>query len=259
MPDREPWYVPETVPLHPAVADELKRWKPRDLAALFNDTRAHFTTTLAQTVETDVLSAGGAVERLAAVYGEFQELRERQTALEQRVQDARARYVAASAAMPTVTWENWDQYREGALSAPRLGEVFEEASVALARTSPDSLASLLRALPYILQDPRCVVPDDQHEDLHIAGGRIELTCPITCRRYTQPMVSRKCGHVFDYSGIHQYLHGDASTKDCPMTGCGQKIAMRDMVRDEVMELRCRVDQARTAAATAADAASVPTL
>lgn len=102
---------------------------------------------------------------------------------------------------------------------------------------------ILKVLPYIWNDPTCVIPDLQNpadeDDLQIEGGKIELTCPITCKPYEAPLISRKCNHVFDRDGIQNYLQG-YTTRDCPQAACSQVVSMRDFVRDPIMELRCKI-------------------
>ncbi|CEP62249.1 SUMO ligase MMS21 LALA0_S05e01222g [Lachancea lanzarotensis] len=258
-----PHSVPEAVPLHREVAQELQEWKPRDLSGLFNDIRGHFSQTLTEAVEEGNMM-DKTVLALSEAYKDFQTLQQRQSILASRVSDTRARYVASCNELPEVTWENWDMYREGALQAPQLHQVFAETPGRNPTVSKDQTSILFHAIPYILRDPHSVVPDpksnddDDDDELQIAGGRIELTCPITCKPFEKPMVSRKCGHVFEFEGFQQYLQGQPS-KDCPIPGCDQKLSGRDLVPDQVMEMRCRVSKVQETHKAKNEAFSIPTL
>ncbi|SCV04995.1 LANO_0G16182g1_1 [Lachancea nothofagi CBS 11611] len=248
--------IPESVPLHRSTVQELHSWRTRDISAIFNETRSQFSNTLNQLAETDLKDASS-LSSLAQVYKDFQNLESQQKVLQGNITDAKTRYRTQSDELPPVTWENWDAYREGRLQAPKLSNVFadvEREKKGNARAMPnDSLSRLFKALPHILADPQCILPDERtDDDLQIEGGRIELTCPITCMPFKKPMISRKCGHVFDFDGIEQHLAGQP-TKDCPQSGCGQKVAMKDLIRDEVMELRCKVAATKSTSAKAEEA------
>ncbi|SCU98184.1 LAFA_0G16160g1_1 [Lachancea sp. 'fantastica'] len=256
-----PHGIPEAVPLHREVARELQKWQTRDLSGLFNDIRGHFNQALIEAIDEGTVMDTSALQ-LGEVYKDFQALEQRQRKLASRVGETRARYVADCQGLPEVTWENWDAYREGALKAPQLHQVFAETFGRNPVASKDQTSVLFHALPYILRDPRSVVPDltspEDDDELHIAGGRIELTCPITFKTFEKPMVSRKCSHVYELEGSRQYLQNEPS-RNCPVAGCGQKVSISDLVRDELMELRCRVSKVQETQEHQDKGLSVPTL
>lgn len=109
----------------------------------------------------------------------------------------------------------------------------------------------LRLLPQLWKDPTAVIKDekpgdggddDDDEDIKIEGGVVDLECPITCKQFVIPMISKKCGHTFDREGIINYLGGpnSRSVKDCPQAGCSKSVSIKDFEVDEVMKLRCQI-------------------
>ncbi|ODV97115.1 hypothetical protein PACTADRAFT_48871, partial [Pachysolen tannophilus NRRL Y-2460] len=64
--------------------------------------------------------------------------------------------------------------------------------------------------------------DDNDEDVEIAGGSVELTCPISKQIMENPVIT-ECGHTFEQTSLRQYKN-EASQADkdrCPV--CGQKM------------------------------------
>ncbi|KAH3900425.1 uncharacterized protein SCODWIG_01242 [Saccharomycodes ludwigii] len=114
----------------------------------------------------------------------------------------------------------------------------------------DPLLKVFKCLPLLLKDPMCVLPDDEEnninnnddDDVKVAGGTIELTCPITCRPYAYPMISRKCNHVFDKDGLTNYFQSneDGNQIKCPQGACKAYLTMSDFIKDDIMDLRCKI-------------------
>ncbi|CAR30605.1 SUMO ligase MMS21 [Lachancea thermotolerans CBS 6340] len=248
MPRETPTAVPESVPLHHTALQVFHDWRPSDISAILNETRSQFSQLLDQLSEVNATSPD-VVDTLTQTFREFRHLEAQQNSLQNNIDLAKSKYRSQCEELPPVTWETWDAYREGELRAPHLLHVFEETerdseSQPPPANSADELSRLYRALPHIAADPQCILPDEAaDDDVQIAGGQIELACPITCKPFQRPMISRKCGHVFDHAGIEQYLSAQ-STRDCPQGACGQKVSMRDFVPDRLMELRCKITRAR---------------
>lgn len=111
----------------------------------------------------------------------------------------------------------------------------------------DKINEILRVLPYIIKDPTSVIPDvndtdnAENDELEIEGGNIELICPITFKTYQKPMISKKCGHVFDYDGLMDYFQNNSiQIRDCPQAACGKKLEIKDFELDDIMVLRCKL-------------------
>lgn len=108
----------------------------------------------------------------------------------------------------------------------------------------DKINELLRVLPYIMKDPTAVIPDmndGESDELEIEGGNIELICPITFKPYQKPMISKQCGHVFDYDGLKDYFRNEESRlRDCPQAACGKKLTLKEFELDDMMVLRCKL-------------------
>ncbi|CCE66051.1 hypothetical protein TPHA_0O00820 [Tetrapisispora phaffii CBS 4417] len=161
----------------------------------------------------------------------------------------------------TFTLDTWDKYVSKELTAPKLSELFNDRSQLNNPNTQTANAlptielekdKLLRVLPYLWQNPANVIPDEvirgapinqsnTDDDLKIEGGVIELTCPITCKTYRRPMISKKCGHVFDEQGIKSYLETQGE-RDCPQAACSQKVKLSDFSLDKIMILRCKINK-----------------
>lgn len=220
---------------------------------MYQDAKKELIQTLWQVVETaNPQELGDLIKGICESYEELQRCEEDSLRLQNAVQDGKQRYKQASDTYPPLSLETWDRYATE--PAPSLRDYIrcgspEEGDGAelpplqqLQNTAQDKL---LRALPHIWQDPQCMLPDEEaaEDELQIEGGHLELVCPITCRPFHQPMVSKKCGHVFDKEGITNYFEGHSS-RDCPQGACVQKLTLRDFTPDEIMKLRCLIQSKR---------------
>ncbi|CDH11552.1 related to E3 SUMO-protein ligase MMS21 [Zygosaccharomyces bailii ISA1307] len=216
-----------------------------DLNPVYQDAKKELIQTLWQIVDTaNSQELGDLIKSICESYDELQKCEVDSLRLESAVEQGKQRYKQISDTFPPLNLENWDQYARD--RAPSLRDYIhgvEEVAKPPQITEQDRL---LRALPYIWQDPQCMLPDDEgtEEGVQIEGGRLELICPITCRPFQQPMVSKKCGHVFEKEGITNYFDGHSS-RDCPQGACVQKLALRDFVPDDIMKLRCLIQGKRT--------------
>lgn len=106
----------------------------------------------------------------------------------------------------------------------------------------------LRNLVYILQDPSNPLPSDadNEDDVAVAGGKISLRDPLSLDYYEEPLMSRKCMHVFSRATIYQYLAGTTGRlgKNCPVDGCEATISFNDLKPDLIMALRMKVFRKR---------------
>mgnify|MGYP003362338753 CR=1 FL=1 len=238
--------IPDDLPLHPTAVGNLHTLKTGDEAPLFAQMGKELSESLEQLLE---LADGGydisdAVKSLSECAGEADACATQMQELEGRLGAARNAYAQESKQCSPVSVDTWVPYTQGELVTPSLGTLMASASAGPA-TSRKSLlgpdAKMLRVLPLLWADPRAVIPDENadSDDIMIDGGHIDLTCPITCKMYVKPMISRKCQHVFDYDGIREYI-GSSGGRDCPQAGCVSTLTMRDFAPDPVMALRCRL-------------------
>lgn len=244
-------YVPDHVPLHHSVLKEFHYLKTHDNSRIFEEARVQFLESTNQFVQhgVDTDDPISHIQNLSSTYQSFLALQEDYNAFSDRFNAIKHEYKTQCDALPEVNLETWDSYKDGEITAPSFSALYEGnmlqkdySQVSLPLYSNDDISKVLKALPYIWQDPTCVIPDDNmdEDDLQIAGGSIELTCPITCKPYEKPMISKKCGHVFDLSGIQEYLKDHRGPKKCPQGACGQEVEMRDFVQDPIMEVRCKI-------------------
>ncbi|AGO12307.1 AaceriAEL053Cp [[Ashbya] aceris (nom. inval.)] len=191
------------------------------------------------------------IASISAQYRQLLQIGRQMSSRDAHLQRSKAAYKDQSDQCEPITLQTWDRYQQGELTAPSLEEMYSQEDIEEEAQAPeeheDQLQRLFLALPYIWNDPTAIVPDQaasrqEDEELKISGGTIELTCPITCQRFTRPMISRKCGHVFDEVGLRRFL--ERQTKPCPQGACGQNLSMKDFVPDLVMQFRCLLHEAR---------------
>ncbi|KAG0658244.1 hypothetical protein C6P45_002225 [Maudiozyma exigua] len=162
---------------------------------------------------------------------------------------AKRQYIKESEGNQPVTFDTWNSFVNDSTNIPNLQSLLaedrssqlKERSLGQQNLRHVENSKLLRVLPLIWDNPRCIIPDDNDEedDLMIDGGIIELTCPITCKMYEEPLISNQCGHVFDKSGLQEYFRTER-TRDCPQTGCSKHLRINDFIPDPIMKLRCRI-------------------
>lgn len=231
--------VPQSLPVHPRTRQRLHELSVKDISDSYNDTRRQ----LFETLQSLLADPGDTIEdQMNTLIKNYQSLCTLQASsmnLTARLANAKDSFRSLCEQCDPVDPLTWYQYASGELMAPRLVTLFQdEQSVSKeARLSREDV--LLSALKYIWNDPTAMIPDEQNDDLYIEGGKIELHCPITYKPFETPMISKKCNHVFDRLGIENYLHGYPS-RDCPQSGCSQKLTMSDFQEDDLMKLRCKI-------------------
>lgn len=238
---------PTSLPIHPRVRQTLHELRVEDISASYGDTRRQ----LYETLQSLLADPDDAIEdQMNALISNYRQLRSLQTSsntLTTRLEKAKDAYRQASEQCAPVDPLTWYQYSSGELAGPTSLSTFFQNEQATSQEAPqvsrDDL--LLSALQYVWADPTAIIPDEQNDedDLCINGGKIELHCPITFSRFKNPMISKKCNHVFDLVGIESYL-GGLPTRDCPQSGCSQKLKISDFQPDELMKLRCRIAEVK---------------
>ena len=241
-------HIPKSVPLHPKSGKYFHNLHARDLSNIYQQCYKQIDETINQLVDSTSPSTIGIEEQVAditSIYKLLSTYESESNSFDEHIKDLKKNFKQSSDACPQIDLSTWDKYRTGELTAPKLSELYLNMPTPEPATMVNNTDTLkiLKVLPYIWNDPTCVIPDLQNpadeDDLQIEGGKIELTCPITCKPYEAPLISRKCNHVFDRDGIQNYLQG-YTTRDCPQAACSQVVSMRDFVRDPIMELRCKI-------------------
>ncbi|EWC46910.1 hypothetical protein DRE_03922 [Drechslerella stenobrocha 248] len=78
--------------------------------------------------------------------------------------------------------------------------------------------------------------DDSDDDIQEMAATRDLKCPLTMRRFVEPVKSAVCGHVFEKDAIVRILKEYKQHKKpaiCPTTGCGRPIKVSDLSLDVV--------------------------
>ena len=240
--------IPKSVPLHPKSGKYFHNLHARDLSNIYQQCYKQIDETINQLVDSTSPSSIGIEEQVLDITSTYKLLstyESESNSFDEHIKDLKKNFKQSSDACPQIDLSTWDKYRTGELTAPKLSELYLNMPTPEPATMVNNTDTfkILKVLPYIWNDPTCVIPDLQNpadeDDLQIEGGKIELTCPITCKPYEAPLISRKCNHVFDRDGIQNYLQG-YTTRDCPQAACSQVVSMRDFVRDPIMELRCKI-------------------
>lgn len=248
--------IPESLPLHSESLRDFGKLQANDLRASFEMMNRSLDQTLDQIMEsvdaflntsTDIaeLLKDHLKTAFTTLMVQEQDILSHSGALE----NAKRQYRDASESLPNLTVELWDKYASGEVpDVPRLSQLFKEQSTDtqnLLFNQQSYAYGLIEGIPRIMDDPTCVIPEldsrtyPTEDDLEIAGGRITLVCPITCRPYENPMVSKLCGHVFDQAGIESYLEGHQE-RDCPQDACNKVVKLSSFKPDPVMKLRSKV-------------------
>ncbi|QLQ82568.1 hypothetical protein HG537_0H03310 [Torulaspora globosa] len=185
------------------------------------------------------------MNELIATYRELVALESSSRCLETKLENAKGKYRESSHNSEPVELSSWNRYISDSDGRPGLLDIFnsEETSVGT-RPKPTGDFKLLEAIAYLWKDPTAMMPDENNDDdVHIEGGKIELCCPITCQDFERPMISKKCNHVFDLQGLQNYFQ-DYTTRVCPMPGCSLTLSINDFEEDEVMKLRCQIEKVK---------------
>ncbi|KAF7989402.1 hypothetical protein HCN44_008076 [Aphidius gifuensis] len=76
--------------------------------------------------------------------------------------------------------------------------------------------------------------DESDDDLVLTQDEVNVVCPITKARMTEPMRNVRCGHVYDKIGVETMIGYNKRTK-CPIVGCGNDefLTMDDLQPDMV--------------------------
>lgn len=123
-------------------------------------------------------------------------------------------------------------------------ETHSEESVS-AMLAGDAALLYISNAKFVLDHPEDPLPDDlADDDVAISGGKISLKDPLSLNYFVDPVLSRKCQHVYEKEHIFQLLEAQLPL-DCPVTGCAARLLRADLREDKLMALRVKVHLART--------------
>ncbi|KAL3233162.1 E3 SUMO-protein ligase MMS21 [Nakaseomyces bracarensis] len=258
-------------PIHRDQRDNFHDLAAYDLSVDLESIEKQFDKTLLQLVDyIDMLDEPALVQAVIDLNESYQDLLQQQAQAAQcdaELDEIKKRYLQISSAATPVTIDTVRDYIDGTTQIQSLQQFYDDThqedfkNIRISNNSnnkrktrgsaatygaPLSTERLLTILPYIIDDPTCVVPDDTEteeteDDIQIEGGKIELSCPITCKPFENPMISKKCGHVFDKEGIQIYFN-TPDKKKCPQGACGHELTATDFKPDQVMLLRCKINK-----------------
>lgn len=99
----------------------------------------------------------------------------------------------------------------------------------------------IKSMFFVLQFPEDPLQDDTvDEELAMEGGKISLKDPLSMNYFTDPMVSKKCSHVFERQYITRQIRAARERYACPVTGCEAYLTEGDLSTDKLMKLRVKV-------------------
>ena len=243
--------LPEHLPLSNQAIKELTKIRCEDSSKLFSQCNEELREIMDQYMQNITITKDlkPMFETLANCAEKLDHEELKYLKMGKNLELAKDQYIKESTGNQSVTFETWSSFVDNSTHIPNL-----QSLLAVDRSSELRMNSLrqgnlrnvensklLKVLPLIWENPRCIIPDDNDEedDLMIDGGIIELTCPITCKMYEEPLISKKCGHVFEKSGLQEYFRTE-TIRDCPQTGCSKHLRFNDFVSDPIMKLRCRI-------------------
>lgn len=109
----------------------------------------------------------------------------------------------------------------------------------------DPAFSYIKNALFVLQNPEDPLQDEQvDEELAVEGGKISLKDPLSLNYYSDPVVSKKCMHVFEREHIVRQIRATREKYACPVTGCNACLTESDLSPDKLMKLRVKVYMGR---------------
>ncbi|KAI1827240.1 hypothetical protein F4861DRAFT_398540 [Xylaria intraflava] len=85
----------------------------------------------------------------------------------------------------------------------------------------------------------------EEEDLVIAQEHISIYCPLSMVIMDEPYTSTVCKHTFNKAAITLFLRSQPNqTAQCPQTGCGKDISIKDFYDDQVMLRKIKREKQR---------------
>lgn len=239
--------LPDSLPIHHHARNAFHGLNVPDVSRCYSTVAQQLLETYQQTIDDPEDDVDAQMNELISTYQELVALELSSRSLEAKLANAKGKYRESTQTMDPVNLESWSHYTKDDPEGPTpLSQLFESEQVPLEKGSRQTREDkLLWAIAHLWKDPTAMMPDDQNndEDIHIEGGKIELRCPITCQDFKQPMISKKCSHVFDLQGLENYFQGHAA-RDCPQAGCSQKLSMNDFEQDQIMALRCQLEKVK---------------
>ena len=79
-------------------------------------------------------------------------------------------------------------------------------------------------------------PGEADDELEVAGGVVNLTCPISRKLMENPVLNSNCTHCYDYKSVVQFIRSAVGGR-CTCPECNAPLNTSDLVTDELMALR----------------------
>lgn len=142
---------------------------------------------------------------------------------------------------PQFNYENLQFYLDKNDTPPSLEEMFLERMNAPSNPiATDRDVLRLKQHVFVIQHPQEPLPGElsgnhDDDDIEVAGGKIELVCPISRKPFVDPYIA-PCGHTFSKASLEEISR---SSTVCPISGCQGDISIRRCKKDELMELRVK--------------------
>lgn len=102
--------------------------------------------------------------------------------------------------------------------------------------------------------------DDDDDDMIIdRDSKVSLICPLTSAVFKEPVKSQACNHTFEKGAILNHIKIAGTKKTlaaCPVAGCTRKVTAENLVIDEAMLRRLRIESQTEQTGPAVDAEEI---
>ncbi|QEU58717.1 Mms21 [Kluyveromyces lactis] len=194
------------------------------------------------------------INGLESAYKDLLRMESRQKFLNSKLTEMKSKYIQQSSDAPRLNRDNWDSFLNNEYNLINIRkEWIELQSEEVEIDKKDQWLRVFCALPYIWSDPTRIIPNDpfetdaaqeeEGEDIKVEGGVVELTCPVSVKKFQAPMISVKCHHTIDNESL-QSLFQRGKSIQCPVSGCNKTLTARDFVADRLMHIRVLISELR---------------
>ncbi|CDO92017.1 unnamed protein product [Kluyveromyces dobzhanskii CBS 2104] len=251
--------LPDTLPVTSRRHDILNQITLPDLSREISAAKTaiqEFITTLLSSSTTFPTDRADEIKEVERAYRDLLRQEAKQKYLSSKLSDLKSEYRHQSSGTPRLDRDNWNSFSQNEHGLVNMGKRWVELqsdSVEIDRK--DQWLRVFCALPYIWSDPTRIIPydpfeseptqeeDDEEEDVKVDGGIIELTCPVSVKKFEKPMISLKCFHTIDNESLESLFRSERSIQ-CPVPGCNNSLTPRDFVTDRLMHIRVLISELR---------------
>lgn len=197
--------------------------------------------------------AFGYTDKLLSSYKKLQLSKFKLQSLRQALKSTHKELMDSRRHEQDITLKNFDDYKD--IDKPNFADRFSgELDGILAKRDEeafelflhgDTSYNYIRNALFVLQHPLDPLPDELvDDDVAVEGGKISLKDPLSMNYFTEPVVSTKCGHVFEKKYILR-LMAETRSVNCPVTGCAALLTPDSLQPDKLMALRVKIYQTKT--------------